>query len=68
MGSRNFEGKRLMSERETCEYVGLGRSKCRSWAEEIGAIRRIGRRVLYDRAVIDRAVDELAEHTACNQA
>lgn len=64
----NTECKRLMSEKETCEYVGLGRNKCRSWAAEIGAVRRIGSRVLYDRVVIDRAINEMDENTACNQA
>lgn len=64
----SVENKRLLSEKETCEYVSLSRSKCRSWAEEIGAVRHIGSRVLYDRTVIDRAIDEMAENADCIKA
>lgn len=58
--------KRLLTEAEAMCFVGLRRTKFRQWAAEIGAVRHIGRRVLYDRVVLNRAVDELAD-AACNQ-
>ncbi len=64
----SFDGKRLLSESEAREYIGLGRIRCREYCEKIGAVRRIGKRVLYDRTVIDRALDEMNMSTACNQA
>lgn len=61
-----FEGKRLLSEADGMKYVGLQRTKFRQWAAEIGAVRHIGARVLYDRVTIDQACDALAD-AACNQ-
>ena len=43
--------------RELCAYLGLGRNSARSFAEECGAVRRIGSRWLADRQVIDQALD-----------
>ena len=57
--SRDYEGKRLFTEADGMNYVGLHRSKFRKWAAGIGAVRHIGRRVLYDRIVIDRAIDAM---------
>lgn len=57
--SRAFEGRRLFSETDGMQYVGLQRTKFRLWAAEIGAVRHIGRRVLYDRVVIDHAIDAM---------
>ena len=59
--------KRLLTEAEAMCFVGLRRTKLRQWAKDVGAVRHIGRRVLYDRVVLDRAVDELS-NAACNQA
>lgn len=53
--------KRLLSIAEAAQYIGQGETRTRSYMEEIGAVRKMGRRVLFDRAVIDRALDELAE-------
>lgn len=61
-----FEGKRLLSEADGMRYVGLQRTKFRQWAAEIGAVRHIGARVLYDRVTIDQACDALAD-AACDQ-
>ena len=41
-------------------YIGHGRSKTMQIMETIGAKRRIGRRVVYDKVVIDRWLDSLA--------
>lgn len=53
-----FEGVRMLSTDEGVAYSGLGRSTFRKWADEIGATRKIGARVLFDRLVIDKALDE----------
>lgn len=56
-----MNGKRLLSVSEFCLYTGLGTSKGMAWAKEIGAVRHIGRRVLIDRVVIDRVIDEMGK-------
>lgn len=53
----DFSEKRMLSEKEAMEYVGLKRGKCREFGENIKCIKRIGRRVLYDRKIIDAALD-----------
>lgn len=50
--------RRLLSVREGADYAGVGLNTFRAWAEQIGAVRRIGSRVLYDRNVIDAALDD----------
>lgn len=51
-----YVGKRFLSVPEMLKYTSLGRSKGIAWCKEIGALRKIGRRSLYDRAVIDKAL------------
>lgn len=53
--------KRLLQEPEMKLYVGLGRNRAREFCESIGATVRIGRRVLYDKTVIDAALDAMRE-------
>ena len=53
----NILAKRMLSEDEAQAYLGLKRSKCREFGEKINCITHIGRRVLYDRTVIDAALD-----------
>ena len=48
---------RLLSMAELKAYTGLGKTKAREWADSIGATRKIGRRALYDKRVIDAALD-----------
>ena len=47
------DGKRLMSIAEATVYLGLGRNSAIKFLEQIGAKRKIGRRVLYDKVTID---------------
>ncbi|WP_022776264.1 hypothetical protein [Butyrivibrio sp. AE2015] len=47
------DGKRLMSITEATVYLGLGRNSAIKFLEQIGAKRKIGRRVLYDKVTID---------------
>jgi len=50
--------KRLLSEIEATEYTGLKRSKIREFGTKYNVIKHIGRRVLYDKQMIDRILDE----------
>ena len=53
--------KRLLDSVEVCTYLSLGRCKGIDFAKQIGAERKIGRRVLYDRHVIDKYFDDQIE-------
>lgn len=63
MRTRNTNGdiaqapKRMLSEKEACCYIGLGRSSTRNYCQSIGAITHIGRRILFDRYKIDKALE-----------
>lgn len=53
--------KRLLSIDEFCTYAGIGHCSARSVAETTGALFKVGRRVLIDRAKFDRYCDENTE-------
>lgn len=53
--------KRLLDANEVCMYLSLGRNRGVEFARSIGAERKIGRRSLYDKAVIDRYFDRQAQ-------
>lgn len=55
----NNVSKRMLTQKEAQEYLGLKQAKCREFGEQINCIRRIGRRVLYDKFIIDKALDNL---------
>lgn len=65
MNARNnvsaMSEKRLLDANEVCMYLSLGRNRGIEFAKSIGAERKIGRRSLYDKAVIDRVLDNMAE-------
>lgn len=50
---------RLMDTEELRAYTNLGRNNAMKLGEEIGAKVKIGKRVLWDRAKIDKYFDEL---------
>ena len=50
--------KRLMDANEVCMYLSLGRNRGVEFAKSIGAERKIGRRCLYDRVIIDHYLDQ----------
>lgn len=52
----DLSAKRWLNDFEAAVYVGIGRTTFRKWAEQIGCKRRIGRRVLNDKVVIDEAL------------
>lgn len=49
--------KRLLTIQEASQYIGLGTRNTRSYMEEIGAVRKFGSRVLFDKNVIDQELD-----------
>lgn len=55
-GQADISHKLLLKEQEGAFRYGMGRTKFRAWAAQIGAKRKIGRCSLYDREVMDRAV------------
>ena len=52
------ESKKLISINEAVVYLGVGRSTALSYLDKIGAKRKIGRRTLYDKQVIDSALEK----------
>ena len=54
-----MENKRLLNVNELCEYIGMGKTRTIAWGKAIGAEKRIGRRLLFDRVIVDKAIDEL---------
>lgn len=63
MNENNFNGKRLLGKRELCAYIGTGQSRGVEWAKGIGAAIRIGGRLLFDKCVIDKAINTHGEYT-----
>lgn len=60
MTKRNqFGESRLLTSEGLCEYIGRGKNSARAWADEIGATRKFGKAVRFDRAVIDKALDNM---------
>lgn len=59
--TNEYTGKRLLDAKEVCAYISMGKGSCRAFCEQIGAVRKIGGRVLFDRVVIDKALDQMGE-------
>ncbi len=57
----DIEGARLLSLPAAAAYLGIGRNNARSFCEEIGAVRRIGSRVMFDKQSIDAALDAMGK-------
>lgn len=51
--------KRLLNIKEVCAYIGMGQTRAREYMDKIGATRKFGGRVLYDKIVIDKYLDSL---------
>lgn len=49
--------KRMMNIEELCEYIGMGKTYTSKWAKEHGLARKIGRRTLYDKVLVDELID-----------
>ena len=52
---------RMMDVLQGARYVGIGRNMFRDWANAIGARRHFGKRTLFDKKVIDEALDKLEQ-------
>ena len=50
---------RMLSANEVCTYLGLGMNRGVEFAKAAGAERKIGRRCLYDKKIIDHVLDNL---------
>lgn len=62
------DGKRLFDICDLCQYLGIGRTTAIFLAREMGWDIHIGRRVLYDRLLVDRWCDEQAEKISGGKA
>ncbi len=51
--------KRMLSLHEAMDYTGLKQTKFRAWAKEVGALKKIGGRALYDKRIIDVTLDNI---------
>ena len=54
-----IEEKRLLNIKEVCTYIGVGQTQARRYMEDIGATRRFGKRVLFDKHIIDDAIAKM---------
>ena len=54
---------RLFDLETACLYTARGRTKAKAWLASIGAVRRFGNSVRYDRLVIDNFLDQLDDRT-----
>lgn len=52
---------RMLSRREGAAYCGIGTTRFTEWARSVGAERKFGSRVLFDKVVLDAALDALTE-------
>lgn len=59
--SLNLTNKRLLNREEMLLYTGMGKTAARAWCDKIGAVRHIGARTLFDKKVIDTAIDKMGE-------
>lgn len=55
----SLQEKRMLSIEEAQGYTGLGRTSCRAFCEEAGALKKIGGRIIIDRTILDKALDDL---------
>lgn len=55
----NKEVPRLMGAEELMTYLSMGKTKAVEFGRNVGAAKRIGNRLLFDRKIIDAAIDEL---------
>lgn len=52
---------RMLDINGLCAYVGLGKTNAMDFGMKCGAKRKMGKRTLYDKRIIDKALDELEE-------
>ena len=52
---------RMMTTEQACAYVGMGRTNLREWGNKIGAARKFGKSLRFDKKIIDEYLDNLKE-------
>lgn len=52
---------RMMDTEALMAYIGMGRTRASEFGAKCGAKRKMGKRTLYDKRIIDKALDELEE-------
>ena len=52
---------RMLDVDALCVYLSMGKTRATEYAEKIGAKRKIGKRTLFDRRIIDAALDDLGK-------
>lgn len=48
--------KRLLNITELMAYTGMGYVRAMEWGKKIGACRRYGKRVFFDRLIVDETI------------
>lgn len=59
--TNDLAGVRMMDARQLQDYLQLGKNSALIFGKECGAARKIGRRLLFDRVIIDKALDALEQ-------
>lgn len=52
---------RMMDVAGLCAYISMGKTKAAEFGERVGAKRKMGKRTLYDKRIIDKALDEMVD-------
>lgn len=50
---------RLLDVTALCVYLSMGKSRAAEFGEQCGAKRKFGKRTLYDKRVLDKALDKM---------
>ena len=51
---------RLLDVAALCVYLSMGKNRATEFGEQCGAKRKIGKRTLYDKRVLDKTLDKMA--------
>ena len=58
----DIENARLLTLEQACTVTGMGKNRCREFCDRWGATRKLSpRMVRYDKLVINKALDEMAQ-------
>ena len=52
---------RMLDVNALCTYISMGKTRATEFGEKCGAKRKMGKRTLYDKRIIDKALDDLCE-------
>ena len=58
---KNENETRMLDINSLCVYISMGKTRATEFGERCGAKRKIGKRTLYDKKIIDKVLDELEE-------